>query len=305
MPIIYLFSKHCTEVKTVSIEKLPCTVFTDERGVLEIDKKNDDYVVGCNKKFLLNNNKIFFSALNHNDLMVINDQFVLFDQHANNIPDNFYLGKFNLQEETAFLFSLPPKVKITCFDDIHSIIKPYYCRKKLYIDCASVRYMDSVTLSGMLNLIKKAGSEQCIVYFYMVSDKFNTYLKLANIKNKCCMLQTSNHLIDYFLKKKRTQHAYILSNTERNCSIDPKKALLVGRTEKICRLHLHEESVSRFHAALIQLDDNIFIIDCDSKNQTLVNDQSIPPFKLYRLKTLDQITFANQPSFTLQENTIG
>ncbi|MBN2808871.1 MAG: FHA domain-containing protein [Deltaproteobacteria bacterium] len=305
MPMIHIFSSHCPTIETVALDKLPQTFFAADPGILEIDFKKNEYLSTGNKEFLLNNNKILSGVIKHNDLMIINDQFVIFNQYNKNISDNFYLGRFNQQGDVCFLFHLPAKINSNCFETIDSIIKNCRGRRKLYLACESVRYMDSATLSAMLHLIKITEKEQCTVHFYRISDKFNSYLKLANIKNRCRQIEKKDPLLEFFLKKNRAQHNYLIVNEEHCLTINPKKALLTGRTKKLCELHFQNPSISRLHAALIQIEDEILIIDCGSKNHTYINEQAIPAYQAYPLNVQDRISFANQPPFSLQQQEIA
>ena len=55
-------------------------------------------------------------------------------------------------------------------------------------------------------------------------------------------------------------------------------------------------SVSRNHAALIRLANRVYLFDCNSKNCTTVNNQTISPFRLVTVKENDTLSFANNPA---------
>ena len=55
-----------------------------------------------------------------------------------------------------------------------------------------------------------------------------------------------------------------------------KEDILIGRASE-CDIHLEDQQVSRFHTSLRFALDGMWLLDMDSKNGTLIDDQPIPP----------------------------
>ncbi|KAJ3321397.1 hypothetical protein HDV06_004382 [Boothiomyces sp. JEL0866] len=89
-------------------------------------------------------------------------------------------------------------------------------------------------------------------------------------------------------------------------SIHRQSAYLVGRERKVCDIPLDHPSISSQHAVLqyrqIKVKDeygvegrktNLYIIDLESSNGTVVNKKKIPPSRYYQLLVGDVVKFEN------------
>ena len=63
-----------------------------------------------------------------------------------------------------------------------------------------------------------------------------------------------------------------------------KEDVLIGRSPE-CDIQLDDQQVSRFHASLTVGTDELWLLDMDSKNGTLIEDQPIPPNRRVALQS--------------------
>ncbi|KAJ3259661.1 hypothetical protein HK103_001922 [Boothiomyces macroporosus] len=89
-------------------------------------------------------------------------------------------------------------------------------------------------------------------------------------------------------------------------AIHRQSAYLVGRERKVCDIPLEHPSISSQHAVLqyrqVKFKDeygiegrktNLYIIDLESSNGTIVNKKKIPPSRYYQLLVGDVVKFGN------------
>lgn len=76
---------------------------------------------------------------------------------------------------------------------------------------------------------------------------------------------------------------YANTNSEGSDFPVHKEDILIGRSSE-CDIQLDDQEVSRFHASLRITSDGIWLLDMDSKNGTLIDEQPIPPNRRISLR---------------------
>ena len=69
----------------------------------------------------------------------------------------------------------------------------------------------------------------------------------------------------------------------------PKAGLLIGRDSTKCAVVIGDDSVSKEHAWVVPLDNEIFIIDKSSANGTYLNSPDSPRISKVALKNGDRV----------------
>lgn len=72
-----------------------------------------------------------------------------------------------------------------------------------------------------------------------------------------------------------------------------KKSLIVGRMESFVDYVLKSSTIGKIHAELTKEDGEIYIMDCNSRNGTFINDNRIIPNTRQKVANKDVIRFAN------------
>ncbi|MEE4356688.1 MAG: FHA domain-containing protein [Desulfococcaceae bacterium] len=202
---------------------------------------------------------------------------------------------------------LPRKSSGRSFAEIHKIIKNYPAEKKIYIDCSAIRFMDSESVSCMVDMIRQMKSEGRSLYFYKPGERFITYIELANIRKMVSLITSGNELLDRYIKQKQSgsnshcQNRYIITDNINNYVIKPEMIISVGRLDNTCDIILQDEQVSRIHALLLNTGNALYAVDCGSTNLTYINGWKSEPYCLNSLKVNDSIVFGNKSYFRIRQ----
>lgn len=71
-----------------------------------------------------------------------------------------------------------------------------------------------------------------------------------------------------------------------------KSEMIIGRS-MTSQVFVDDKSVSRSHTKLMLKDNDVFVMDLESSNKTVVNDEAIPPMTTVKLKDNDTIKTGN------------
>lgn len=300
MPSLQKFSFKSSVLEIINFDKVPYTLSIDD-AVLEIAFKNNFLMVASNISFYLNNIKCYFAKIKTDDLIYINNECIIFNEEIIIIPDDFFLGNFQYNGINSSLFTLPIKVSEQYFLTIDNILKSSLNKKKIFINCNLVSYMDGSALSAMLNLINTAIDKQSEIHFYLPNNKFLSYLQLAKIKKIVPIIESMIPSIEQFIDHGFVKINYFIVNHVKEYIINSKIVNYIGRSTEICSILVEDNQVSRIHSAIIIINNLPYLMDCDSVNQTYINNKKIKKFSLYQLKINDTIILGNSSRFILYE----
>ena len=73
-----------------------------------------------------------------------------------------------------------------------------------------------------------------------------------------------------------------------------KKSILVGRMEGFVDTVLKSSAVGKIHAELLSEEGDYFIVDCNSRNGTFINDKRLVPNSRIKILNNDMVRFANK-----------
>ena len=297
---IYQFSQGSSAVKTIQPEVLPYSLKVGQHEEIEIDRQKSTVSVTC-----CNNQTTSSTCFNNETLLSRDGKYLLFERRAKS--SKFFLGQIERQGVTTLLFTLPKKVGNSVFFDIKNVLKSVTLKSgEIYLECSEVIYMDSNSLAGMLELLQFSKSEGLNLYFYKTSDKFKSYLKLANIYKYLKIIQTSRQQLDMYLRKGEVDAVFYLELQGKKFPLEREHVVWVGRSAGGDGLQIDDRLVSRNHAALIRLANKVYIFDCNSKNKTIVNQHTLLPFKLTQLKEEDIISFPNNAAkLTIKDELVN
>ncbi len=72
-----------------------------------------------------------------------------------------------------------------------------------------------------------------------------------------------------------------------------KNSLLIGRMENFVDYIINSNAIGKIHAEILREGDNFYVMDCNSKNGTFLNDNRILPNTKNSIKNNDTLSFAN------------
>lgn len=305
MPSLKNFSLYESSIKTINFNTTPYSLSSDN-VIVEIDSENRKYVVSSNVEMMVNADKSYFSHIETNDLICFNDEFIVFNEFNEETghADNVFLGNV---KKNILVFRLPKKISKGPFSEIFKVAEHYPGPKKIYIDCSSTLFMDSKSVSGMMELIEKSEYKENSICFYKPSYKFLTYLKLANIEKNVPVKESGETFIDHFIDKKQfadkkqMKNNYVITDKADNYVAAPENVISVGRLNNTCDIVLSDENISRIHALIINIHNSLYVIDCHSTNFTYINGWKIPPYRLNQLKVNDTIVFGRNACFNIKQ----
>ena len=73
-----------------------------------------------------------------------------------------------------------------------------------------------------------------------------------------------------------------------------KKSLLVGRMESFVDFVINSSAIGKIHAEILQEGEDFYVIDCNSRNGTYLNDNRIVPNTKNKVSNNDLLRFANR-----------
>ncbi len=97
------------------------------------------------------------------------------------------------------------------------------------------------------------------------------------------------------IKKAEIKAAPYLKEKEGDAVIElDKKSLLIGRMESFVDYVISNSAIGKIHAELSAGNGEFYVMDCNSKNGTFINDVRITPNTKSRLNNADIVRFANK-----------
>lgn len=130
------------------------------------------------------------------------------------------------------------------------------------------------------------------------SQKEDLCEELAAADIKCLDQETEAGLSfdeTTLLTNKTSSSGYLVrvaNDMEEKVRID-KDCFAIGRKAEKCDLVIPDKSVGRLHAEIMNIQDEYYIIDKDSKNGTYVNDERVAGDREVKLNNGDRIMLAN------------
>lgn len=73
-----------------------------------------------------------------------------------------------------------------------------------------------------------------------------------------------------------------------------RKSILIGRMEGFVDTVLKSSAVGKIHAELLSEEGDYFIVDCNSRNGTFINDKRLVPNSRIKVQNNDMVRFANK-----------
>ncbi|WP_110461418.1 DUF6382 domain-containing protein [Ruminiclostridium sufflavum] len=73
-----------------------------------------------------------------------------------------------------------------------------------------------------------------------------------------------------------------------------KDSILIGRMEAFVDYEINNGAIGKIHAEIIREGDEFYVMDCNSKNGTFINDCRILPNTKTRINSRDKLRFANK-----------
>jgi len=306
MPSLKNFSLFESEISTSNFNDIPYSISYDDI-LIEIDCENQKHIISANIEFMKNAEKCYYSHIKTNDLISFNNEFIIFSQENSRDGNSPFIGKIKTDQEKILVFKLPRKTSKRAYNDIRKYIDTYPEEKNIYIESSSTQYMDSDSISSMIELIRKMEQEKRTLFFYNPGDKFNTYLKLANIMKLVPVKASENSAVDTFIKSrssyvyKQSLNRYVVTDNVTNYIVEPETVISIGRLNKSCDICLTDERVSRIHALIINTNNSLYVIDCLSTNFTYINGWKITEHCLNKLKVNDIVVFGKNMHFKIKQ----
>lgn len=117
----------------------------------------------------------------------------------------------------------------------------------------------------------------------------NKAIELPNLVNEnyngeTVIIKRPKALINPYLKAKESEEVIQIN----------KSSILIGRMESFVDYVINSSAIGKIHAEIIQEGEEVFIMDCNSKNGTFINDKRILPNTKNGLKNDDILRFANK-----------
>lgn len=140
-----------------------------------------------------------------------------------------------------------------------------------------------------------------------VKESTLTHIASAALKPKVTVLDTKTNKYDIassvshysgeteiIIKPKHKTLPYLKSNNGQEHLELNKKSILIGRIDNYVDYILDSSAVGKIHAELILESNEYYVMDCNSKNGTYVNNNRITPNIKNKLSNNDVIRFANK-----------
>ena len=309
MPFVLSFSFNSATMKPIYIEKTPYNLLDNDTIVeIDLDKEKKAYMIASNKEMLRNNSKVFFSEIKDNDIIVCGSSlFVICDTDHKDKDGKkcYFVGIIKNKNSNALMFKAPSKIYKSFFNEIYKIFTCYtYISSQLIIDCKNISYMDNDSIESMISLLTDSRNKKYSVYFYSPSTKFDSYLKLSNITKLTRIIkQNSGFEQKYnYLSCPAPSYRFFLRSKYARYEVIPNMINYVGRSDNLCSVFLHDDTISRVHAAIFILQNLIYILDCGSTNGTFINNKRIVPFTLCLLRIHDTVFFGDSIEFSVEVN---
>jgi len=276
----------------------------------EIRSENSRFFISGNQPFCINNQKCSISEIIPGDLINFENEFIFFDKKKGDKNTGVFLGKIQVPEDKdkLLIFKLSRKNAAEDYDEIFEFMMRLPEAAKIFVDASATQFMDSQAIQSMMALLKKARGAKRSLFFYNPSQKFISYLKLANIEKKTPVMPSVNPHIDQFIERHSQNtrihpgaiHFFISDRLNRNIIL-PETVLLVGRLNPNCGLVLSDNQISRVHALFINTDARLFLMDCHSTNLSFINGQQVAPYCLKPLKNKDLVDFGQSSHFIIEQ----
>lgn len=303
------FSLFVTNVDTLTFEDLPVDLSFDNYQ-FNIRYEKPKFFINSNRQFFINSDKCFFSEIIPGDLVNFNNEFIFFAASTGLAGNNVFVGKIQLTgiDDKLLIFRLSRKNAGKDYTEIAEIMNRLPDAGIIYVDVSAAQFMDSHAIQSMMALIQQTKDAKRSLFFYKPSQKFITYLKLANIEKKVPIMSSPNRHIDQFIEKRAAsaQHRsdathYSISDQLNSLTIQPETVLSVGRLNTSCGLLLSDSQISRVHVLFVNTDARLYLIDCHSTNFSFINGVKVTPYCLNPLKNEDTVTFGQNSHFTIKQ----
>ncbi len=299
MPSIITFAFNSSAIESIPVDKDNPFALTISNLILEIAPENGCYIVSGNRELMINFQRRYFAKLETNDLIFFQDRIIIFKEETDTEDSRHFLCNFIQNDKNTFIFKLPEVISAKLFSSIFKIAANHPTDKQLYIDCRATQYMNSQSVENMLNFVKKLKTKRVSVCFYKPSQKFLSYLKLANIENLTPIKYTTDDALDSLIKKFSNAN-YLVTKEGNGRVIKQGEVICVGRVRENSHICLSDRYVSRTHAMIVNISKMLYVIDCCSSNFTFLNREKITPFCLYQLFTGDVISFGGNEIFKIE-----
>jgi anti-anti-sigma regulatory factor len=302
------FSQYASHVDKLACDTLPAVLSFDNYR-FSIHHESNGIIISCTHPFLINNRECTHTEFSQGDLIKFDHEFILFDNTHHSVGYNVFVGKIRIPDADGklLIFKLQRKNTGKDFNEISDIAARVPDAGKIFVDTSATQFMDSDAIQSMMTLIQQLGKEKRSIVFYKPSQKFISYLKLANIEKKAPVLPFSNRYIDQFIENSAAGRQNVsgavhfsLSDGHKQFTMLPETVFPVGRMNTICGLSLSDSQISRIHVLFINTDARIYLIDCSSTNFSYINGRKVTPYCLESLKDNDTVTFGQASHFTIQ-----
>ena len=303
------FSLFATNVDVLTFEYLPVDIsFDDHQFNIRYDKPK--FSISSNRQFFINSHKCAFAEIKPGDLVNFDHEFILFAGTTGLTGNNVFVGKIQITgiDDKLLIFRLSRKNAGKDYSDITEIMMHLPDAGKIFVDVSATQFMDSHAIQSMMTLIQQAMDAKRSLFFYKPSQKFITYLKLANIEKMVPLRSSPNQFIDQFIEKRTasTQNRsgathFSISDHLNSFTVLPETVLSAGRLNTSCGLLLSDSQISRVHVLFVNTGANLYLIDCNSTNFSYINGVKVTPYCLNPLKDEDTVGFGQNSHFTIKQ----
>jgi len=95
-------------------------------------------------------------------------------------------------------------------------------------------------------------------------------------------------------KTKPTEKPYLKEKGGEEVVEINKNSLLIGRMESFVDFVINSSAIGKIHAEILQEGEDFFVMDCNSRNGTFLNDNRIVPNTKNKVNNNDLLRFANK-----------
>lgn len=174
----------------------------------------------------------------------------------------------------------------------------------LAIDVLIIRILNEKTnINGGLPILKKE-IEDSDNYkpLKIISGMMKSKALLENeetLNNKLEELQ--NEVVENYSgetviikKPKLSDNPYLKAKEGDEVIQISKNSILIGRMENFVDYIINSSAIGKIHAEILREGDNFYVMDCNSKNGTFLNDNRVLPNTKNSIKNKDTLRFANR-----------
>ena len=236
-----------------------------------------------------------------NEIGIVNDE----DRNEKNKPKNIpLLAVILLQPLLIASFVLILNSKLVIFSDNPKTTVIILILILLAFDILIIRILNEKA--------NKDGGQPIIKRKIQIADSYKPLQSISNMMKDKALLENQeilnkklenlrNGVVENYSgetviikKPKLSEYPYLKAKEGDEVIQISKNSILIGRMENFVDYTINCSAIGKIHAEILQEEEHFYVMDCNSKNGTFINDNKILPNTKNSIKNNDTLRFANR-----------